>query len=198
MIVRRIFYYWQFIAVGALPLWLVVGSTLYGTGGWEVLGVTLGALALGVALLAVALLIFARREVREAKAVSWPDVGVLTLWHALVVGLGFNPDASPWLAVLAVIVGIGVFWFALWELFDAARRRVRDVMEYIETTAAGPGILLTETTIAETTIIGADPGFSGPADPNVIVIPEKPARPGNPGKPATPTNPTNPTHPAGP
>ncbi|MEO6201364.1 MAG: MFS transporter [Cryobacterium sp.] len=169
MILRRIFYYWQFIAVGALPLWLIVGSSLFGEGGWEVLGVTLGAIALGVALLAVALLIFARKEVREAKAVSWPDVGVLALWHALVVGVGFYAAASPWLSALAVVVGIGAFWFAIWELFDAARRRVRDVFEYIETTAAGPGIRLTETTFRD-----ADARSARPADPNVIIIPEKP------------------------
>lgn len=169
MFLRRVFYYWQFVAVGVLPLWLIIGSSLYGAGGWEVLGVTLGAIALGIALLGVALLIFARREVREARAVSWPDVGVLSLWHGLVIGLGFYGDASPWLSVLSILVGIGAFWFAIWELFDAARRRVADVMTYLETTAAGPGIVLTETTVFST-----DTGFTRPADPNVIVIPEKP------------------------
>lgn len=190
MIVRRIFYYWQFIAVGVLPLWLIVGSSLYGAGGWEVLGVTLSAIALGVALLVVALLFYARAEVREAKAVSWPDVGVLSLWHALIVALGFYAEATPWLSVTAVAVGIGAFWFALWELFDAARRRVRAVIDYIDETAAGSGVLYSETTIIE----GTNRGYTRPVDPNVIVIPEKPTEPTDPEptKPANPTTPTNP------
>lgn len=191
MIVRRLFYYWQFIAVGVLPLWLIVGSSLYGAGGWEVLGVTLSAIALGVALLAVALLFYARREVRETKAVSWPDVGVLGLWHALIVALGFSAEAAPWLSVLAVLVGIGAFWFALWELFDAARRRVRAVIDYIDETAAGTGVLYSETTIIEG---GANRGRTRSSDPNLIVIPEKP-EPGEPGKQGKPGDPASPTTP---
>ena len=193
MTVRRIFYYWQFIAVGVLPLWLIVGSSLYGAGGWEVLGVTLSAIALGVALLVVALLVYARSEVRESKAVSWPDVGVLSIWHALIIALGFYAEATPWLSVLAVLAGIGAFWFALWELFDAARRRVRAVIDYIDETAAGSGVLYSETTIIE----GASREFTGPVDPNVIVIPERPAeKPAGPtAKPANPANPTTPTNP---
>lgn len=185
MIVRRIFYYWQFIAVGVLPLWLIVGSSLYGAGGWEVLGVTLSAIALGVALLVVALLFYARSEVRETKTVSWPDVGVLGLWHALIVALGFSAAATPWLSFTAVLVGIGAFWFALWELFDAARRRVRAVIEYIDATAAGSGVLYSETTIIE----GTNREFTGAVDPDVIVIPEKPTNPTNPASPTKPTNP---------
>lgn len=171
MIVRRIFYYWQFIAIGALPVWLLVGSSIFGAGGWEVLGVIIGAIALGAALLAVALLVYARAEVRETRAVSWPDVGVFGLWHALVIGVVFYPADTPGVWLLAVLAGIAAFWFALWELFDAARRRVRQVIEFIDSTS-GP-LVVTETTILGTTNLGP----ARPVDPNVIVIPEKPTNP---------------------
>lgn len=170
MFLRRLFFRWQFLAVVLLPLWLLVGWPLFGAGGWEVLGIFFGAVTLGICLLVVSLLIYARKDVREARAVSWPDVGVLALWHALVIGLGFYAAASPWLSALVILVGIGAFWFAVWELYDAARRRVRVVIDLIDETArlgpvsggAGQG--------------GARPGTGQRAgsDPTVIVIQEKP------------------------
>jgi hypothetical protein len=157
VVIRRAFFYWQFAASVVLPLWLVVGWQVFGAGGWKVLGVFLGAVVLGLALLVIGLLFYARREVRDARAVSWPDVGVLSLWHALIIGVGFYAAASPWLSVLVIVVGIGAFWFALWELFHAAKRRVQAVIDEIET-AAKPAYLRT----------------TRPDDPNVIVITERP------------------------
>lgn len=179
MIVRRIFYYWQFIAIGVLPLWLLAGSAIFGAGGWEVLGVTIGAIALGVALLVVALLVYARAEVRETRTVSWPDVGVFGLWHALVIAGVFYAADAPGVWLAAVLAGIVAFWFALWELFDAARRRVRQVIDYIDSTD-GP-LVVTEATLIDPAHPGrtspVDPGRTSPVDPEVIVIPEKPTNP---------------------
>jgi len=164
VIVRRIFYYWQFIAVGALPVWLLVGSSIYGAGGWAVLGVTFGAIALGVALLAVALLVYARTEVRQTKTVSWTDVGVFGLWHALVIGVVFVAAQAPGVWLLALLAGIAAFWFAVWGLFASARRRVREFVDAASAplAAAAPN--------RDT----RNPGPTRPVDPNVIVIPEKP------------------------
>lgn len=161
MFIRRVFFRWQFIAVVLLPLWLLVGWPIFGAGGWGVLGVVFGAIALGVCLLAVSLLIFARREVRATRAVSWPDVGVLALWHALIIGLGFYAAASPGLSALVILVGIGAFWFAVWELYDAARRRLKAVIDLIDETAR----------------LGSVPSGAPQtvaSDPTVIVIQEKP------------------------
>lgn len=170
MFLRRIFYYWQFIAAGVLPLWLLIGWSLFGAGGWQVLGVLVAAVVLGLGLLVVGLLIYARKDVRQARAVSWPDVGVLALWHALIAAVGSYAAASPWLPVLAIIVGIGAFWFAAGELYVAARRRVREVIDLIDDTArslptdARPGP-------------AAFDGRPAPRDPNVIVIREHPTQP---------------------
>ncbi|MFO7689649.1 MAG: hypothetical protein R6W83_03710 [Cryobacterium sp.] len=139
MIIRRAFYHWQFIAAAVLPLWLLVGSAIFGSGGWAVIGVFFGAVILGLSLLVVALVIFARKEVRETRSVSWADVGVLGLWHLLIVSIGFSDNASGWMAVLVVLVGVGVFWFALWELVAAARARMRAMIDLIDQTARTPG-----------------------------------------------------------
>jgi hypothetical protein len=131
-LIRRAFFYWQFIAAAVLPLWLVVGWPIFGAGGWKILGVFVGAVLLGLALLAVAVLNYARKEVRRKRIVSWPDVAMLTLWHALIVFVGFYADVAPWVSILVIVVGVAAFWLSAWELYVAARRRVRTVMTQID------------------------------------------------------------------
>ncbi|WP_134517919.1 MFS transporter [Cryobacterium frigoriphilum] len=185
VIIRRIFYSWQFAAVAVLPLWLLIGSAIFGTGGWAVLGVFFGAVALGLSLLVVALLVYARKEVRSSRTVSWPDVGVLTLWHGLIIGIGFAESASGWLSVLVVFVGIGAFWFALWELYDAARKRMRAMIDLVEQQARPPAGPPRQTPLSFPNTAGhpssttpAPPGpRPGRTDPEVIVIQEKPTQP---------------------
>lgn len=144
MLIRRAFFYWQFIAAAVLPLWLVVGWPIFGAGGWKILGVFVGAVLLGLALLAVALLNYARKEVRRKRIVSWPDVAMLAVWHALVVFVGFYADVAPWVSILVIVVGVAAFWLSAWELYAAARRRVRTVMSQIDDLARpitpAPGI----------------------------------------------------------
>lgn len=171
MFIRRTFYYWQFIAVIVLPLWLLIGSSIFGSGGWAALGAIFSTVLIGVGLLAVSLLFYARKEVRTTKAVSWADVGVLTIWHALIVGVGFSIGSGA-VSVLATLVGLGAFWFAIWELFDAARRRVREVIDLIDETAR------TGSPPPAAVPTGRPGSSSGRAvDPEVIVIREKPTGP---------------------
>jgi len=131
-LIRRAFYYWQFIAAAVLPLWLVVGWPIFGAGGWKILGVFVGAVILGLALLLVAVLNFARKDVRRGRIVSWADVAMLTLWHALIVIVGFYADVAPWVSILVIVVGAAACWLSAWELYAAARRRVRTVMSQID------------------------------------------------------------------
>jgi hypothetical protein len=183
VIIRRIFYSWQFAAVAVLPLWLLIGSAIFGTGGWAVLGVFFGAVALGLSLLVVALLVYARKEVRTSRMVSWADVGMLTLWHGLIVGIGFAENASGWLSVLVVFGGIGAFWFALWELFAATRKRMRAMIDLVEQQARPPAGGSRQTPLsfphpshapAKTSSQTSRPGRT---EPEVIVIQEKPTQP---------------------
>ncbi|TFC52361.1 MFS transporter [Cryobacterium sp. TMT1-21] len=159
MFVRRVFFYWQFIAVLALPAWLMIGASIYGTGGWDVVGSFFSGLFIGLGLLAVSLLFYARKEVRTTRAVSWADVGFLTLWHGLIVAMGFSYTWAPGLAALVILVGIGVFWFAIWELVAAARKSVQAMMILVDETARG----------------GLVPGDLPPTElPPVIIVREKP------------------------
>ncbi|MBB5641602.1 hypothetical protein [Cryobacterium roopkundense] len=179
MFIRRTFFRWQFPAVIVLPLWLLIGSSIFGTGGWAVLGIFFGAVLLGLGLLAVSGLVYARREVREERALSWLDVGVLGVWHLLIITLGFSENSSGWLSVLVVVVGIGAFWYAVWALFDAARKRVRAMVDLIEKTAAGAGAFVPPMQGARVPprpdrVNPAPPPFGRAVDPEVIVIREKP------------------------
>jgi len=173
VILRRVFYYWQFVAVVALPLWLMVAASIFGTTAWQVLGATFGAVAIGFGLLVVSLLFLARREVRLDKAVSWADVGVLTGWHVLIVLMGVYSVTAPWLSVLVVLVGLAAFWFALWELFDAARKRVREALVYIDETARFGTVPTGSPAFPTMTNPAASRPDAAPADPSVIIIQEK-------------------------
>jgi hypothetical protein len=166
--VRRVFYYWQFIAVLVLPAWLLVGASIYGRGGWDVVGSFFSGLVVGVGVLAVSLIFYARKEVRSTRMVSWADVGVLTLWHALIVAMGFTYDVAPGLAALVILVGLGAFWFAIWELVDAARRSMRAMMLLVEETARGPAYPPT----VPPTLPPTD-GFIPTRDPSVFIVREQ-------------------------
>jgi len=166
--VRRVFYYWQFSAVLVLPAWLLVGASVYGSGGWDVVGSFFTGLVVGVGLLAVSLIFFARKEVRSTRTVSWADVGILTLWHALIVAMGFTYGVAPGLAALVILVGLGAFWFAIWELVDAARRSMRAMMLLVDETARGPGF---PPTIPPT--LPKTGGFNPATDPAVIIVREQ-------------------------
>lgn len=124
MFVRRAFYYWQFIAAVVLPIWLLVGWGVFGGGGWGLLGLLLVSPLAFIALLAIALLIYARKSVRQAHAVSWIDVGLLTLWHLSIVGVGFYGASANWFGVGAIVIAIAAFWVVLWELVTETRKRV--------------------------------------------------------------------------
>ncbi|GAB3122614.1 hypothetical protein [Glaciibacter psychrotolerans] len=171
MIIRRAFFFWQFIAVLALPLWLVVGWPIFGGGGWQVFGVFLGAVGLGVGLLIVSLLVYARKEVRTDRAVSWLDVGVLSLWHATIIAVGFYPSSASWLATVMVVLGLAALWCALGELVTAARKRMQSMMTLIEQTAQ-PRAAFPDSSRPDSSRHDASPN-----DPSVIIVQEKPTEP---------------------
>ncbi|BDI21907.1 hypothetical protein [Herbiconiux sp. L3-i23] len=139
MVLRRAFFYWQTAAALVLPVWLLIGWGIWGTSAGELLGVAITAPILVVALLIVVGLTIARRSVREKRAVSWLDVGVLTFWHAMLIGLGFFGPAANWFAVFAVIGAIVAFWSAVWQLIRETRRRVQAVFDEFQRVAAPQG-----------------------------------------------------------
>ena len=137
MLIRRAFYRWQFLAAIILPVWLLIGWAIYGSGsGWGVVGLLLVVPIAFITLGVVALIIAARPAVRAAKAVSWIDVAVLAVWHGLIIATGFYGPGATTFAVLAIVGAIAAFWISIWQLFGDSARRLRATMSEFERLAA--------------------------------------------------------------
>lgn len=163
MWVRRAFFSWLLPAAFVLPLWLLVGWGVFNAGGWAFLWVLFVAIpSVFVGQLLLSLLVRARGTVRASRAVSWWDVAGFTVWHALTIALGFY-DRVSWvpLFVTAIVVGLGLFWLTLWELLREAR----------------PGRITLRTSGGMGFVPPEPPRPRAAADPDVIVITERPAPP---------------------
>lgn len=123
MWLRRAFFHWLLPSAFLLPLWLVIGWGVFNASGWVflwVLFIAVPSVLLGQ--LVLTLLVRARGTVRHGRAVSWWDVLVFGVWHALTVIVGLYPQGAFWpLLVAAVVAFLGVFWVSLWQLFREAR-----------------------------------------------------------------------------
>ncbi len=123
MRIRRVFLGWTALAALVLPAWLFLAWGLSGAGGWAFLWVMFAMPAVFVVESLLALLVRLRPDVREQRALPWPDIGAFALWHVLTIALGFY--AQPWWAavfVLTLIVGVGLVWFEGWQLWRRVRR----------------------------------------------------------------------------
>ena len=145
MWLRRLYFYLQFAAVALLPVWIIVAraSAPRGLGAIDVL-VFLSWPVLAIALLAVAGITYARKQVRSTKTVSWLDVAVLTLWYGVVVLYGSLILAASVTGVglvagLLALVSIAAVWSAAWQLARAAKRRVETVMASFDRRAVSVG-----------------------------------------------------------
>lgn len=123
MWLRRALFSWLLPAALVLPLWLVVGWAVSGASGWVFLWVLFIAVpAVLVGQLVATLLVRARGTVRHSRALSWWDVLVFAVWHALIIATGFYPAGAFWpLLFAATAAFLGVFWVSLWQLFREAR-----------------------------------------------------------------------------
>lgn len=131
MLVRRIFYRWQFIAIIAVPAWLFIGQIIFGESAWGVIGMLVAAPVTFIALGIIALLVSMRPTVRSERAVSWIDVGVLGAWHAAIIAAGFAGPGSATFALLALALALAAFWVSVWQLVrDGARRMSATMSEY--------------------------------------------------------------------
>lgn len=122
MWLRRAFFTWMIPAAFVLPLWLFVGWIISGAHGWAFLWMLFAVPGVFLWQLLLTLLVRARGTVRAHRAVSWWDVLGLASWHVLVISLGFF-DQAAWvpLMILAIVVGIGLFWLELWQLWREAK-----------------------------------------------------------------------------
>ncbi|KQP01301.1 hypothetical protein [Leifsonia sp. Leaf264] len=140
MILRRAFYYALFPAAFVLPAWMLIGWGIFGHGGWGFLGLVIACPIVFIALVVIAALLAARPAVRRDRALSWRDVGVLTVLWGCIIGFGFFGDTTSLFAVLGALAAISAFWMALWELFTDGARVMRETMETFEQQAGPPPV----------------------------------------------------------
>jgi hypothetical protein len=167
MWLRRAFYGWLIPAAFLLPLWLLVGWAVFRAGGWAFLWVLFLAIpAVFIGQLILTLLVRARGTVRAQRAVSWWDVLGFGTWHVLIISLGlFNQAWWATAMITTILVGVGLFWLTLWQLWREAQPS-RMVMYTTEGLAYLPPDPVAHSASAE----GASSTHS-PAD--VFVIAEK-------------------------
>lgn len=129
--VRRAFFLEQFAAVVVLPVWVIVGWSIWGPVG--VTG-TVNLTPFLVVLLAVlcqtalAVVFTLRASVRRQRAVSALDVVVLALLAAALIGAGFFSTAVSAFLAAAVVVSVAGFWLGVVELLRELRARVRSTL----------------------------------------------------------------------
>ena len=136
MLLRRAVFVAMFPAAVILPLWILVSRGIVADGiGWAFIVYLFACPILFVLLAAITGIVTARKSVREARAVSWWDAVVLgVLWVGLVASGIF---ALPLVAVAVVVLVVGMFWLAVWELITETRTRVNSFMTSLEATAQG-------------------------------------------------------------
>ncbi|MFT4028660.1 MAG: hypothetical protein QM675_02190 [Protaetiibacter sp.] len=136
MLVRRVVHWLLFPMALLLPVWVLVGRGILIDGiGWGFLGYLIVCPVLFVTLLVIGALVVWRPGVRKERAVSGWDAAVLiALWLVLVTA-GFV--AHPAIVAASIVLVLLAFWFALWELVTAGRRRVREVMDDVDATLSG-------------------------------------------------------------
>jgi hypothetical protein len=140
MLLRRAFYYWQFIAALVLPIWLFVGWGFSSGSGWSFVGLLVLAPVLFVFMLVVSVVVYMRSSVRRNNAVSWWDVAFIGAWHAAIVAFGLFTEASSAIAVLGVLLALGSFWVAVWQLVSETRATAKAAFREFEQMAARPDI----------------------------------------------------------
>ncbi len=145
MWIRRLYFILQFVAIALLPAWIIIAraSAPTGLGATDVL-VFLSWPLLALVLLTVVGITYARKQVRSTKSLSWMDVGVLTIWYAVTVLYGSliltaSVTGVGLVAGLLALVSIGAVWSAVWQLAQAAKRRVETVMASFDRRAVSMG-----------------------------------------------------------
>ncbi len=140
MWLRRAVFRWLLPAAFLLPLWLVVGWAVF-QGGWAILWVLFIAVpSVLVGQLALTLLTRSRPSVRAERAVSWLDVAGFAAWHALTVAVGcFIDGAFGWLLIAAILVGLGLVWLQVWQLWTELRGSGAGIRETVTWSQVRPG-----------------------------------------------------------
>ena len=136
MVVRRVVYRLLFPLAFVLPVWVLIGRGILLDGiGWDFLVYVFVCPILFIALLMIGGLMVWRPGARTEKAVTGWDAAVLIALWLTLIATGFV--AHPALVALAVVLVLGAFWLAVWELVSAGRKQFQAVMDDIDATTRG-------------------------------------------------------------
>jgi hypothetical protein len=111
-----------------LPLWVIVTQGIVAApSAGQYLALVVVCPILFAVMIATAALLRARKSVRTARAFSWRDSVMLAAGWLALLASGIFP--LPALIVADVVLVIGAFWLALWELVDESRKRLRTFVD---------------------------------------------------------------------
>lgn len=134
MVIRRSLYVALRWAPIVLPFWYMLVAGIRGWRDIGVLAVPMVGIVLAASLAIVLFLTWIRKDVRLDQAVSWVDVGALSVWFMLIIASPM-PSNAPML-LLVLIVGIIAFWSAIVQWVMETRRRVKSVVDEFSEAAA--------------------------------------------------------------
>ncbi|MGO3884992.1 MAG: hypothetical protein ACTJHU_01730 [Mycetocola sp.] len=126
MTLRRALYRWMWIACLVLPGWTLLGWMLFSRGGWALAGALVAIPLLFIALIAAASVTALRPDVRQSRALSSTDAVLLVVWHASIVLFGTFSVDPGWSISAMILIGLVVFWSAVWRLVSAVRRKAAE------------------------------------------------------------------------
>lgn len=138
---RRGVFYAMLGSVVVLPVWLLVSRGIIFTDtGWDFLGYLILAPMLAVALAVVAGLVWARKSVRNTRAVSNLDAALLSAWYLSIALYGASGDegVASAIAVVGVLLAVACFWAAGWQLVRETRSRLKNIVTTFEQQAMPP------------------------------------------------------------
>lgn len=166
MWLRRAWYRALWVAVFVLPLWVFLGRAFFGAPlGYQFLAQVVLVPLLFVAQLVATLVVFLRPSVRRDRAVSWIDVGVLTLSWLGQLAIGFflvdsassRPAASAFTALvgssaldlstalsaagigLTIVAGTALLGLAVWQAVRDAKASFARAVGGFDSAGAAPG-----------------------------------------------------------
>jgi hypothetical protein len=137
---RRAILLAAFPAAVILPLWVIVTQGIVAApSAGQYLGLLVVCPILFVVMIVTAVLLRARKSVRDARAFTWRDAALLAAGWLALIASGIFPLTA--LVVADVVLVIGAFWLALWELVDESRKRLRTFVDgFTMTPTASPYI----------------------------------------------------------
>lgn len=111
-----------------LPLWVILGSGIFGRSGWKFLASLPIAAVMLVALALLAMMTWGiRSRATSHRSMPRPEC---VLWAILIVtgvGIGFFGNGFYAFMSIGVVAGIGLFGLAFWRIVSTAKETITNI-----------------------------------------------------------------------